>query len=140
MELYSSATGIVRMTNEALVNINIKTSLEVFRDKPDELTSKDIFEAAKNGDEFALAMFDKAGYLLGLGIVNALNFLNFQRIAIGGGLAKSGDLILEPARRALHDRGFSSFNHLVSIVPASIPEKAAILGAVKMVIDREAVS
>ncbi|HDY90496.1 MAG TPA: ROK family protein [bacterium] len=137
LELYSSATGIVRLTKDALVNEHVKSSLEIFRDKPDELTSKIIFEAANSGDEFAKSMFDKAGYLLGLGIVNALNFLNFQRVAIGGGLAESGDFIFEPARRALSDRGFSSYNHLVSIVPAAIPNEAGILGAVKMVIDME---
>ncbi len=137
LELYSSATGLVRMTGEALINEHIKSSLAIYRDKPDELTSKIVFEAASTGDEFARSMFDKVGYLLGLGIVNALNLLNFQRAAIGGGLAKAGDLILEPARRALYERGFSSYNKQVSIVPAAIPDKAGILGAVKMVIDKE---
>ena len=137
LELYSSATGLVRMTGEALINEHIKSSLAIYRDKPDELTSKIVFEAASSGDEFALSMFDKVGYLLGLGIVNALNLLNFQRAAVGGGLAKAGDLILEPERRALYERGFSSYNKQVSIVPAAIPDKAGILGAVKMVIDKE---
>jgi len=137
LELYSSATGLVRMTGEALINEHIKSSLVSYREKPDSLNSKIVFEAAAAGDEFALSMFDKAGYLLGLGIVNALNLLNFQRVAVGGGLAESGDLILEPARRALSDRGFSSYNYQVSIVRAAIPNEAAILGAAKMVIDRE---
>ncbi len=136
LELYSSATGLVRMTNEALVNEHVKSSLETYHGKQEELNSRIIFEAAKKGDEFALAMFDKAGYFLGLGIINALNFLNFERIAIGGGLAESGDLMFEPARRALSERGFSSYNSLVSIVPAAIPDEAGILGAVKMIIDK----
>ena len=137
LELYSSATGLVRMTREALINEHIKSSLTTYREKLDSLNSKIIFEAATAGDEFALNMFDKAGYLLGLGIVNALNLLNFQRVAVGGGLAESGDLILEPARRALSDRGFNSYNYQVSIVRAAKPNEAAILGAAKMVIDRE---
>lgn len=137
LEVYSSATGIVRMMREALINEHIKSSLKIYRDKPDDITSKAIYEAAKAGDEFAQSMFDRAGYLLGLGIVNALNLLNFQRVAVGGGLAKAGDLILEPARRALLERGFSSYNEQVDIVPAAIPNEAAILGAVKMVIDKE---
>jgi len=82
-------------------------------------------------------MFDKAGYLLGIGLVNALNILNFERVAIGGGLARTGELIFGPAQRALNDRGFQSYNKQVSIVPAERPDVAAILGAVKMVIDME---
>ena len=136
LELYSSASGIVRITKEAVKNEHIKSSLKDYLTRPDELNSKVIFKAAEAGDEFALSMFDKVGYLLGLGIVNALNILNFQRVAIGGGLARTGDLIFEPARRALSDRGFSSYNKQVSIVPAAIPDSAAILGSVKMVIDK----
>ena len=71
-----------------------------------------------------------------MGIVNALNLFNFQRVAVGGGLAESGDFILEPARRALSDRGFSSYNYQVSIVQAAVPDEAAMLGSAKMVIDR----
>lgn len=137
LELYSSATGIVRMTNEALVNEHIASALATYRAKPGELTSKAIFEAARDGDEFALSMFNQAGYLLGIGIVNALNLLNFEKVAIGGGLAKSGDFMIEPARRAVADRGFRSFSSSVNIVHAAIPDAAAILGAVKMVIDKE---
>ena len=137
LELYASATGLVRMTNEELISEHVTSLLEPFREKPGELTSKDIFYAAVGGDKFAREMFDRVGYLLGLGIVNALNFLNFGRIAIGGGLAESGDYIFEPVRRALRDRAFKSYNHLVSVVPATVPDRAGILGSVKMVIDKE---
>ncbi len=137
LELYSSATGIVKMTNEALVNEHIETKLAEFREKPKQLTSKDIYNAATAGDTFAISMFDRVGYLLGLGIINALNILNFERVALGGGLAEAGDLIFEPVRRALSERGFMSYNKDVSIVPAEIPDQAGILGAAKMVIDKE---
>ncbi|MFC1651060.1 ROK family protein [Candidatus Latescibacterota bacterium] len=137
LELYSSATGLVRMTNEALINEHIRSPLTEYRGKGVELNSKIIFDAASAGDEFALGMFDKCGYILGLGIVNAQNILNFQRVAVGGGLSEAGDLILEPAKRALSERGFSSYNSQVSIVRAEVPDEAAVLGAAKMVIDME---
>jgi len=137
IELYSSATGIVRITLEELTNEHIETSLAEYRAKPKELNSYIIFKAAEAGDVFARTMFDMAGYYLGLALVNALNLLNFQRVAIGGGLAKAGDLIFEPTRRSLYDHGFQSFVHEVSVVPAEKPEDAAILGAVRMVMDKE---
>jgi glucokinase len=137
LELYSSATGLVRMTGEELVNEHIDTSLAEYRTKQEELNSKIIFKAAAEGDTFAREMFDRAGYLLGIGIVNALNITNFETVAVGGGLARAGDLILGPARRALMERGFQSYNQQVRIVPAQRPAEAAILGAVKLVIDKE---
>lgn len=136
LELYSSATGIVRMTLEEAFNEHWESSLTVYLKKPDELNSHIVCEAARAGDPLAAHVFDTAGYILGIGIVNSLNLLNFERIAIGGGLAKAGDLILEPARRALRDRGFRSFNSHVSIVPAEIPDDAAVLGAVKLVMEK----
>ena len=140
IELYSSATGIVRITLEELTNEHIETSLAEYRTNPDGLNSYIIFKAAEAGDEFARSMFDTAGYFLGLAIVNALNLLNFKRVAIGGGLAKAGDLIFEPTRRALSDRGFQSFVGEVGIVPAERPDDAAMLGAVRLVMEKEAYS
>ena len=137
IEMYSSATGLVRITLEEMTNEHIETSLSDFREKPDKLNSYIISKAAEAGDEFALSMLDTAGYLLGCALVNALNLLNFQRVAIGGGLARAGDLILEPARRGLYDRGFQSFVDEVEIVPAERPDDAAILGAVRNVMDKE---
>jgi len=137
MELYASATGLVRMTNETILNEHIESSLAEYRAKPETLTSKAIYDAAVAGDEFARRMFDEAGYILGIGIVNALNILNFKVCAVGGGLGRAGDLMLDPARRALSDRGFQSYVAEVSVVPAEIPNEAAILGAARLVIDRE---
>jgi len=137
LELYSSATGLVRMTNEALVNEHVESTLTEYRTKPEELTSRIIFEAASAGDEFARSMFDRAGYLLGVGLLNALNFYNYEVVAVGGGLGRAGDLILEPARRAFAERGFRSYIDQVSIVPAEKPDIAAILGAARLVIEKE---
>ena len=134
LEMYSSATGLVRMTLEDAANEHVESPLSAYLDKPQELNSYIIYTHAREGDDFALSMFEKAGYLLGIGIVNALNLLNFERVAIGGGLSRAGDLIFGPARRALDERGFKSFNRDVSIVPSELQEDAAILGAVRMVI------
>ena len=135
LELYSSATGIVRMTLEEAVNEHWETTLVKYLKKPGELNSYIVYKAAMKGDPLARSIFDRAGYILGIGIVNSLNLLNFERIAIGGGVAKAGDLIFEPARRALRERGFRSFSSQVSIVPSEIPDDAAILGAVKLVME-----
>jgi glucokinase len=133
LEMYSSATGIVRVALEEVVNEHWNTPLSEYICKPGELNSYIIYEAAKNGDAFARHIFDKVGFILGVGIVNSLNLLNFERVALGGGMAMAGDLIFEPARRALRERGFRSFSHQVSIVPAEIPDDAAVLGSVKLV-------
>ena len=140
LELYASATGLVRLTIEELTNEHVRSSLEQYRTDSTGLTARLVFEAAQAGDAFATSMFDRAGYLLGIGLINALNILNYDTVAVGGGLARAGEMILGPARRALMERGFASYNSQVSIVPAEIPDIAAILGSVRLVIDREEAS
>lgn len=137
LELYASATGIVRMTKEDLTNEHIQTSLAEYRRNSVGLDANKIYEAAKGGDEFAKSMFDKVGYLLGIGILNALDILNFDTVAIGGGLARAGDFIFNPIRKALSERGFQSFINDVKVVPAQIPDEAAILGSVRWAIEKE---
>ena len=141
LEQYASATGLVRMTREELINDHVESSLADYRrENGVNLTAHIISDAAHAGDAFAAAMLDRAGYLLGIGLVNALNLMNYQAVAIGGGLANAGDFILKPARRALAERGFQSFNKDVSFVLAEKPGTAAILGSVKLVMDKEGVS
>ncbi|MFC1691960.1 ROK family protein [Candidatus Latescibacterota bacterium] len=137
LQLYASATGIVRMTRENLINEHHETSLAVYRTEPEKLSAEAIYTAACEGDYFARSMFDRAGYILGIGLVNALNILNYETVVIGGGLARAGDLIFDPARRALFERGFMPYNKQVNIIPAERPDDAAILGAVRIVIDNE---
>ena len=141
LEQYGSATGLVRMTREELISDHVESILTVYRGgNGEDLTAKIVTEAALAGDAFARAMLDRAGYFLGIGLVNALNLMNYQTVAVGGGLAKAGDLILNPARRALAERGFQSYNEDVSIVLAEHPGTAAILGSVKLVMDKEGAS
>ncbi len=109
----------------------------MYRTEPEKLSAEAIYTAACKGDYLARSMFDRAGYILGIGLVNALNILNYETVVIGGGLASAGDLIFDPARRALFERGFMSYNKQVNIIPAERPDDAAILGAVRIVIDNE---
>ena len=60
------------------------------------LTPALIAEAAQNGDQVAMEVFEETGYYLGLCVVNLINVLNPEMIVIGGGIAQAGELILEP--------------------------------------------
>ena len=137
IELYASATGLVRVTNDELKNVHVRSSLEPYRSKPAELTSKIIYDAAIAGDAFAKSMYDKVGYILGISLVNAQNILNFKRVAIGGGMSQAGDLIMEPVRRGFMARAFESYSAEIEIVQTKLLADAGILGCVRLVIDHE---
>jgi len=65
-----------------------------------EVNGRDVVDGATEGDEVALGALRILGERLGIGIANAINTLDPDVVAIGGGVSRAGDLLLEPARRA----------------------------------------
>jgi len=107
-----------------------KSSLtEIVGGKIKSITAEKVSLAAQNGDFLALEVISKAATYLGIGLVNLVNIFNPEMIIIGGGLAKMGDLLLEPARRVVKERAFQVSARLVRIVPAQLGDDAAVLGA-----------
>ncbi len=132
MELYASATAIVRRAKEKIRSENPDTVLSEF----DGFTAEDIHKAAKGGDRFAVEMFEETGFFLGVGLVSAINVLNVEVIAITGGMAKAGDLIFEPVRETILERGLPGVKDKVKVIPVELGEDAALMGAAKISIDR----
>lgn len=126
LEMYASATAMVRRTLESLKRDKPKTRLPA-----EQLTAQMICEAAEAADEFAMQMFEETGFFLGVGLVSLVNVLNVNRIALTGGLAQAGDWIFEPAKRTFWERGTLGVVEYVEIVPAELGDDAGILGAAR---------
>lgn len=101
-----------------------------------ELTVKDISRAAGGGDEAAAAALARTGYYLGIGLANSVHLVNPEIIAIGGGVAGAGDLIMEPALESM--RGHLMGNALlgVRVVQAELGNSASFIGAAVMAMER----
>lgn len=127
LELYASATAMVRRTRERIDADRPETRLS------DVQTTREIFEAAEQGDDFAKAMFEETGIFLGIGLVTLVNVTNVEMIALAGGLAEARDLIFEPTRRTFMDRGTVGVREHVKIVPAALGDDAGLLGAARLV-------
>jgi len=128
LENYGSATGLVRTMHELLGKRREKSKL---RKIPcEELDSKQIFDAAKEGDKIALEAFDETAKILALSMANAVAFSSPEAIFIFGGLANAGDLLLKPTRKYMEEMLQIMFKGTVKILPSEIPEsKCAVMGA-----------
>ena len=128
LENYGSATGLVRTMHELL---GIRRDESKLRKIPcEELDSKKIFNAAKEGDKIALEAFDETAKILALSIANAVAFSSPEAIFIFGGLANAGDLLLKPTRKYMEEALQIMFKGTVKILPSEIPEsKGAVMGA-----------
>lgn len=124
VETVSSATGIVRMANDA-VERGDRTSLSLL----DEITAKDVFDAAKSGDEVALRIVNRAAHYLGKTMATIAVVLNPQRFIVGGGVSKAGDLLFEAIRENFRKYTPAACQKNVDIVPAILGNNAGIVGA-----------
>lgn len=94
LETVSSATGIIRMAKDA-VERGDRTSLAL----EDQIAAKEVFDAAKAGDEVALRIVNRAAFYLGKSMAAVAAVLNPELFIIGGGVSKAGDFLFEEMRR-----------------------------------------
>lgn len=93
-----------------------------------QLSPQVLAQAAENGDEVAIEVWEEVGTYLGVGIGNFVNIFNPDVFAIGGQIAKAGELLLAPARRAARNVAIPSLFAEVQISVAEQIDDAGLLG------------
>ncbi len=97
------------------------------------ITAEIVVAEALAGDDVARRIVERAGFYVGVGVVNLLHTLNPQRIVIGGGVALgAGDLLLEPVRNTVAARAMPPFRRDLLILPAELGDDAGLLGALAL--------
>lgn len=127
LETYVSATGIVITAKEFLSASNEKSEL---RDvNLEEVTGKLITDAAGRGDALALKLMDITAEQLGFALANTVAITSPTHIFLYGGLAKAGDLLLNPVKKYLDQFILRNYKGKVEVKLSGLPENAAVLGA-----------
>ena len=128
LEAYCSATGVARTAREFL---EIRTEPSTLRNLPiEQITSKDVYDAAMNGDQLAKDVFDYTGKILGEAFCDMMVFSSPEAFILFGGLAKSGELLLKPLRTAMDLNMMGIFKGKAKVLLSELKEAdAAVLGA-----------
>ena len=128
LEAYTSATGVARTAREFLELRNDESTL---RQLPiQEITSKDVYDAAVSGDKLSQEIFEYTGTILGEAFADFIAFSSPKMIVLFGGLAKSGELIMRPIREAMEKNLLAIYKGKVKLVLSELKESdAAVLGA-----------
>lgn len=129
LELYASATGIVYETKKALKEINQNTALCEIED----ITAKDIFDFAKNGDAFAMEQVDCLGRKLALAFGNIALMIDPEVFVIGGGVSKAGQILLDSIKKHYAAYTFGKVQE-GKFVLATLGNDAGIYGAASLVL------
>ena len=128
LETYCSATGVARTAREFL---EMTEEPSLLRELPiEDITSKDVYDAAMKGDELAKKVFDYTGDILGAALADFTVFSAPEAFVLFGGLAKSGELLFKPMRESMERNMLSIWKNKVKILPSELKEAdAAVLGA-----------
>lgn len=128
LETYCSATGVARTAREFLAE---RTEPSLLRQIPvEEITSKDVYDAAVKGDKLALDIFDFTGTILGESLADAIAFSSPEAIVLFGGLAKSGEYLMRPLLKALNENVLNIYKGKTKVLISELKDSdAAVLGA-----------
>lgn len=128
LETYCSATGVARTAREMLA---ASAEPSLLRSIPaEEITSKDVYDAAAKGDKLAKDIFNFTGTLLGEALADFIAFSSPEAIILFGGLAKAGDYIMKPVQKAIDENVLSIYKGKAKLLVSELKDAdAAVLGA-----------
>lgn len=130
LEQYASANGIARLAGNYLCEN--KAAVSVLREYP-KITAKEVFDAARGGDETAFMLVDTAAKMLGRACAYMSCLINPEAFVIGGGMAKAGRILTDAIRRYYKEYAFHASKD-TDFRLAKLSNDAGIFGSVKMVL------
>ena len=121
LETYASATGVARTAREWLDMTDEPSLLRSL----DVIKSKNVYEAAKEGDKLALRVFDYTGRILGEKFADFIEFSAPEAIVLFGGLARAREFLEEPIRKAMDENVIPLWRGKVKLVFSQLKESMA---------------
>lgn len=133
LEQYASATGVVHLAQDLAEEYEGTSRLKKMIDDGDEITSKIVFDLAKERDYLANKVVDKVCYYLGLACANISNTLNPEFVVIGGGVSAAGDFLLKRVQRNFNEFAFATVRTSTQLKLAELGNDAGVIGAASLV-------
>lgn len=132
LETIASATGIARIATERVV-VGEESSLQHVYKENGALTAKDVFDAAYQGDSLANGIVEHIAFHLGLALSHLANSLNPEKIVIGGGVSKAGDILIDAINKHFKEFCFPTVRESTSIAIATLGNDAGVIGGAYLV-------
>ena len=128
LETYTSASGVARSALEFLSIKETPSLLRKINDRP--ITSEDVYNAAEEGDDLAIEIFNYTGKILGEAFADFITFSSPEAIILFGGLVGSWKYLIEPIEKSLDENVLNVYKGKTTILRSKLKgAEAAILGA-----------
>ncbi|HFR3440536.1 TPA: ROK family glucokinase [Streptococcus suis] len=134
LETVASATGIVNLSRRYADQYAGEAKLKQMIDDGQDVTAKDVFDLAKEGDDLALIVYRHFSEYLGVACANIAAVLNPAYIVLGGGVSAAGEFLLDGVRKVFAENSFPQIKESTQIVLATRGNDAGVLGAASLVL------
>ncbi|HEM3568753.1 TPA: ROK family glucokinase [Streptococcus suis] len=134
LETVASATGIVNLSRRYADQYVGDAKLKQMIDDGQDVTAKDVFDLAKEGDDLALIVYRHFSEYLGVACANIAAVLNPAYIVLGGGVSAAGEFLLDGVRKVFAENSFPQIKESTQIVLATCGNDAGVLGAASLVL------
>ncbi|WP_421365203.1 ROK family glucokinase [Streptococcus suis] len=134
LETVASATGIVNLSRRYADQYAGDAKLKQMIDDGQDVTAKDVFDLAKEGDDLALIVYRHFSEYLGIACANIAAVLNPAYIVLGGGVSAAGEFLLDGVRKVFAENSFPQIKESTQIVLATRGNDAGVLGAASLVL------
>jgi glucokinase len=129
LEAYASGPAIAARAVEG-IQAGVDTGLPKYvQGDLSKVTAQLVYEAANDGDEFALEVVHDTAHFLGAGVANLINIFNPQVVVICGGVTPAGERPFTPLRSEVKRRAFKPAVDVCRIVPGELTGTAGVYGA-----------
>ncbi|PKL74788.1 MAG: glucokinase [Candidatus Melainabacteria bacterium HGW-Melainabacteria-1] len=129
LETVAGTEGILSLAERQLERGLAPILAQKLAENSGHLSPKLIAESASAGDAGCIALWQEVGHWLGLALAGAVNFINPERIVIGGGIAQAGSLLFDPIERAIRLHAFERPARAVRVMPAQLGASAGMIGS-----------
>lgn len=134
LETVASATGIVNLTRRYAAEYAGDAELKKMIDDGQDVTAKDVFDLAKEGDDLALIVYKNFSRYLGIACANIASVLNPAYIVIGGGVSAAGDFLLSGVQAVFEENTFPQIRTSTKLTLANLGNDAGVIGAASLVL------
>lgn len=130
-----AADGVVRRAKTRLHQDPASSLFEIGEEK---ITFEDVIEACVNEDGLAELIMERTGMFLGIAVAGVINLLNIEKVIIGGGLMKAGEIVLDAVIKRASELTFEPAFEAVSIETGALGDDAVAIGAALLARNRQA--
>lgn len=134
LETVASATGIVNLTRRYAEEYAGEAKLKKMIDDGQDVTAKDVFDLAKEGDDLALIVYKNFSRYLGIACANIASVLNPAYIVIGGGVSAAGEFLLKGVQEVYDKNSFPEIRASTKLALANLGNDAGVIGAASLVL------